>query len=77
MLMFYTIGGLRLDECTKAVQAAIHSVLKASFSPEGCRKVLGCCLTNGFLGHLVNGPKVLNEHSYNFRLFSTPSVTTP
>ena len=37
--------------------------------------MLGCCLTNGFLGHLVNGPKVLNEHSHNFRLFSTPSAT--
>jgi hypothetical protein len=51
--------------------------LKASFSPGGYEKVLGCCLTNGFLGHLVNGPKVLNEHSYNFRPFSTPSATTP
>jgi len=77
MLIVYVIGGLRLDECTETVQTAIHAILKASFSPEGYKKVLGCCLTNGFLGHLVNGPKVLNEHSYNFRLFSTPSVTRP
>jgi hypothetical protein len=65
-------GGLRLDECTEDIQNAIHAVLKATFSPQGYEKVLGCCLTNGFLGHLVNGRKVLNEHSYNFRLFSFP-----
>jgi hypothetical protein len=29
------------------------------------------------LGYLVNGPKVLNEHSYNFRLFGLPSVDKP
>jgi hypothetical protein len=28
----------------------------------------------GFLGKLVNGPQVLNEHSYNFRLFPKPSL---
>jgi Protein of unknown function (DUF3500) len=59
------------------VQTAIHAILKASFSPKGYKKVLGCCLTKGFLGHPVNSPKVLNEYSYNFRLFSTPSVTQP
>jgi len=51
--------------------------LKASASEKGYAKILGCCLTNGFLGQLVNGKKVLNEHSYNFRLFGTPSMTTP
>jgi hypothetical protein len=59
------------------VRDAVHEVLKASFSEAGYAKVLGCCLTNGFLGHLVNGPKVLNEHSYNFRLFGRPSLDQP
>jgi hypothetical protein len=59
------------------VQTAIHAILKASFSPQGYEKVLGCCLTNDFLGHLVNGKKVLNVHSYNFRLFGVPSLTSP
>ena len=70
-------GGLRLDECTTEVQSAVHKLMKASSSPEGYEKILGCCLTNDFLGHLVNGKKVLNEHSYNFRLFGTPSLTEP
>jgi len=67
-------GGLRLDECSREIQTAIHAILKASFSPQGYEKVLGCCLTNGFLGELVNGTKVLNEHSYNFRLFGEPNA---
>ncbi len=75
--LYVNPGGLRLDECSEVVQTAIHEVLKASFSPEGYEKVLGCCLTNDFLGQLVNGPKVLNAHSYNFRLFCKPSASTP
>ena len=51
--------------------------MKASFSSYGYEKALGCCLTNGFLGHLVNGRKVLNEHSYNFRLFGQPDLEKP
>jgi hypothetical protein len=70
-------GGLRLDECSSDVQTAIHAILRASSSPEGYEKILGCCLTNDFLGHLVNGKKVLNEHSFNFRLFGVPSTSTP
>ncbi len=70
-------GGLRLDECTEKVQVAVHSVLKASFSSNGYTKVLGCCLTNDFLGDLVHGKSVLNKHSYNFRLFGQPSLDSP
>ncbi|TVY56824.1 hypothetical protein LSUE1_G009830 [Lachnellula suecica] len=75
--LYMNPGGLRLDECTPDIQTAIHDILKASFSPQGYEKVLGCCLTNDFLGDLVNGKKVLNQHSYNFRLFGTPSLTSP
>ena len=75
--LYVNPGGLRLDECPEPVQEAVHELLKASFSEAGYAKVLGCCLTNGFLGHLVNGPKVLNVHSYNFRLFGTPSLSQP
>ncbi|KAH8816137.1 hypothetical protein F5884DRAFT_829371 [Xylogone sp. PMI_703] len=71
------LGGLRLDEVSPGIQDAIHNIIKASTSKQGYDKILGCCLTNGFLGQLVNGRKVLNEHSYNFRLFGTPSMTSP
>ena len=70
-------GGLRLDECGEEVQIAVHNVLKSSFSPVGYEKVLGCCLTNEFLGDLLSAKRVLNMHSYNFRLFGKPSLTQP
>jgi hypothetical protein len=63
------LGGLRLDEVPSGLQTAIHAILHASFSPTGYSKTLACCLTNDFLGELVNGKAVLNQHSYNFRLF--------
>jgi hypothetical protein len=74
VLVSYT-GGLRLDECSEPVQTAVHELIRASTSTEGYQKILGCTLMNGFLGHLVNGRRVLNEHSYNFRLLGEPSRT--
>ena len=70
-------GGIRLDECPEELQRAVHAILRVSLSPSGYAKVLGCCLVNGFLGELVNGKKVMNEHSYNFRLFGHPSSVEP
>lgn len=70
-------GGIRLDETTEEVQELVHGVLKASLSPAGYEKALGCTLTNHFLGELVNGLTVLNKHSYNFRLFLLSSSRRP
>ncbi|CAO1624516.1 unnamed protein product [Jaminaea pallidilutea] len=59
----------------------VNPVLQASLSTAGYSKAHGCMLTNAFLGELVNGRKVLNEHSYNFRLFlpadRQPSLQAP
>ena len=55
----------------------MHDVLKASFSSTGYAKILGCCLTNDFLGELLDGKRVLNKDSYNFRLFGRPSHDRP
>ncbi|KAH7065421.1 hypothetical protein B0J12DRAFT_561185 [Macrophomina phaseolina] len=75
--LYVNPGGLRLDEVREPVRDAVHEVLKASLSKEGYEKTWACCLTNAFLGHLVNGRRVLNEHSYNFRLFGSPSAEQP
>lgn len=72
--LYVNPGGLRLDECSQSIRDAVHNVLKASLSWAGYEKTLACCLTNAFLGKLVHGPRVLNEHSYNFRLFGQPST---
>lgn len=70
-------GGIRLDETRGEVQDLILGVLEASLSPAGYKKAIGCTLTNHFLGELVNGPAVLNKHSYNFRLFVPPKTHRP
>jgi hypothetical protein len=80
--LYVNEGGIRMDETTPEIQELVHNVLRASLSEEGYRKARGCMLTNHFLGELVNGLSVLNEHSYNFRLFTPeatrqPSLTEP
>lgn len=75
--LYMNPDGLRLDKYSPEIQTTIHTILKASTSKQGYEKILGCCLTNDFLGHLTNGKRVLNEHSYNFRLFGIPSMTQP
>ncbi|KAI0154901.1 hypothetical protein GGR57DRAFT_465369 [Xylariaceae sp. FL1272] len=69
--------GIRLDEITSALRDAVLAVLAATLSPEGYEKAVGAMRINHFLGELVNAPRVMNEYSYNFVLFSTPSTTRP
>ncbi|KAF9890055.1 hypothetical protein FE257_006735 [Aspergillus nanangensis] len=69
--------GVRLEEVTDEICEAVHKVLRASLSPVGYEKARGCMRVNQFLGEVVNGVRVLNEKSYNFTLFGTPSVSEP
>ena len=69
--------GLRLDEVAAPMRDAILSVLEATLSPEGYSKARSAMRINGFLGDLVESPRVMNEFSYNFALFGTPSTTKP
>ncbi|KAF4121500.1 Protein of unknown function (DUF3500) [Geosmithia morbida] len=70
--------GVRLDEITQELRTAVLAVLEATLSPEGYGKAVSAMRINGFLGHLVEAPAVMNEFSYNFVLFgSRPSTTEP
>ncbi|KAK9379259.1 uncharacterized protein V2V93DRAFT_374379 [Kockiozyma suomiensis] len=69
--------GLRLDEISEEVRAAILAVLQATLSPEGYEKAVAAMRINGFLGDLVESPRVMNEFSYNFVLFGKPSTDRP
>ncbi|KAH6959629.1 hypothetical protein BKA56DRAFT_501126 [Ilyonectria sp. MPI-CAGE-AT-0026] len=69
--------GVRLEETSEDVVNTIHNLMRASLSPTGYYKASGCMKVNQFLGEAVNGAKVLNERSYNFTLFGTPSITEP
>lgn len=71
--------GVRLDELDEMpdLRQSILDVLKATLSPEGYAKALGAMRINGFLGELVEAPRICNEYSYNFVLFGQPSRTQP
>lgn len=69
--------GLRLEEVKTEIVQAIYGLLRASLSPSGYEKVRGCMKINGFLGKAVRGENVLNELSYNFAIFGTPSTKEP
>jgi hypothetical protein len=69
--------GLRLDEQHAQTREDILAVLRASLSPQGFERARQLMKINHFLGELVHAPRVMNEFSYNFNLFGTPSATEP
>lgn len=69
--------GLRLDSVSPEVCESILLVLESTLSPEGYEKARGAMRINGFLGDLVQAPRICNEHSYNFVLFGEPSTSRP
>ncbi|KAI9372459.1 hypothetical protein BJX61DRAFT_542691 [Aspergillus egyptiacus] len=69
--------GLRLDEVSPSIRTAILAILQTTLSPEGYDKAVKAMRINHFLGELVESPRVMNEFSYNFVLFGTPSASTP
>jgi hypothetical protein len=69
--------GVRLEEVSQQLIVAIQGLLQASLSPSGYAKARLCMRINGFLGKVVQGEKVLNENSYNFTIFGTPSEKEP
>ena len=70
-------NGLRLEFLEPAQREAALAVLDASFSPRGAALARTCMRINGILGAIVDLANVMNEFSYNFSLFGTPSETEP
>lgn len=69
--------GVRLEEVSGELVGAVYGVLQASLSHAGYQKARGCMTVNRFLGEIVKGQRVLNERSYNFTVFGTPSTQEP
>ncbi|RKP53571.1 bifunctional 3-(3-hydroxy-phenyl)propionate/3-hydroxycinnamic acid hydroxylase [Pararobbsia silviterrae] len=69
--------GLRLDEIDASKRDAILDVLRASLSARGYEKARNLMRVNAFLGALTRAPRIMNEYSYNFNLFGTPSSDEP
>ena len=69
--------GLRLDEQTTSVQKFVMALIRTCLSPKGYTKSRNVMKLNAFLGELIEKQNVLNEWSYTFCLFGTPSPGTP
>ncbi|KUL88321.1 hypothetical protein ZTR_04927 [Talaromyces verruculosus] len=69
--------GIRFEEVSPELIGAVHGLLQESLSPSGYAKARSCMKINGFLGEVVKGEGVLNENSYNFSMFGTPSTDKP
>lgn len=69
--------GLRLETLSDEAVEAILALVRASLSPEGYERVREAMALNGYLGELVDLPAVMNERSYWFSLFGTPSGSDP
>lgn len=69
--------GLRLDEVDPPVRDAALALVEASLSARGYELVRNLMRINGFLGHLVELPLLMNEFSYNVALYGEPSGTEP
>jgi hypothetical protein len=69
--------GVRLDELPTDAREAAMAVLKAALSSEGYEKAVSAMRINGFLGELVEAPRICNEFSYNIVFFGEPSIDKP
>jgi len=69
--------GVRLEHTTLPLRTAIMALVKATLSPEGYHKATSAMRVNAFLGSCCAVENIMNEFSYNFLLFGTPSTTEP
>ena len=69
--------GLRLEEIGATLRDAILALLRASLSARGYDKARACMIMNAFLGEITGAPRIMNEYSYNFSMFGSPSTESP
>jgi len=75
--MYVEDYGLRLAEVPMPVREAVMAVVSASLSRHGLELTRDVMRMNAFLGDLVGGPDVMNEWTYLFNIFGTPSASEP
>jgi hypothetical protein len=74
--VFFRIG-LRLEEQSDEIVRAALAVVEASLSPAGYERVTEAMALNGYLGELVDLPTIMNDRSYWFALYGSPSSGEP
>lgn len=66
--------GIRLDDQSDSVVDAALAVVEASLSTEGYARVREAMGLNGYLGELVDLPRIMNDRSYWFALYGEPGA---
>jgi hypothetical protein len=69
--------GLRLDYVSPQVREAVADLMKASLGREGYLKIEQTRSTNLHLGELYDLRNIMNEWSYHFLVYGTPSLVQP
>lgn len=69
--------GLRLEFLEPARRDDLLAIVEATLSPRGYELVRTLMSINGYLGGLTGLDGIMNEFSYNFALYGTPSLTEP
>jgi len=70
-------NGVRLEFLAPQQRELALAVMEASFSEQGYALARNCMRINGILGEIVDLESIMNEFSYNFSIFGTPSPTAP
>ncbi len=70
-------NGLRLEFLAADQRELALEVMAASFSEHGYELARNCMRINGILGEIVDLTNIMNEFSYNFSIFGTPSESEP
>lgn len=68
-------NGLRIEDLNEDLRSHVYKVMEASLSPKGYTKAVNCMRVNHFLGQICHCQGIMNQHSYNFLIFGTPSLT--
>ena len=74
--VFHRVG-VRVEDLDDVAVEAIHDLMRASLSPVGYDRVREAMELNAFLGELVDLPTIMNDRSYWFALYGTPSTGEP
>lgn len=70
-------NGVRLENMSEEARQAFLELLAACTSARGYEKVLQLLSANRYLGEIYNLLNIMNEWSYHFLMFGTPSENEP
>ncbi|RWR06183.1 DUF3500 domain-containing protein [Paenirhodobacter populi] len=75
--LVFNTEGVRLENLSEASRDCFWDVLSSCTSARGFQKIRRLMKANLFLGELYDLTNIMNQWSYHFEVFGTPSVSEP